>query len=293
MTESGAMSVGAQQRGAVVVTGASSGIGEACARRLAGLGFHVFAGVRKQADGERLQREIPGVTPLIIDVADADSIAAAAQTVREATGGAGLAGLVNNAGVAVPAPIEHQPIDDFRRQIEINLIGQVAVTQAFLPQLRAARGRIVNMSSIGGKVAVPLLGAYAASKFGLEGFSDSLRRELRPWGIHVSVVEPGTIATPIWDKGIASGDELEASMSEQAKRDYGPLIATVRTASEQGARTGLPPDAVARDVAHALTARKPKTRYLVGREAKSRALLARIAGDRAIDAGVARVMRWG
>lgn len=287
------MAAGAQQRGAVVVTGASSGIGEACARRLAGLGFHVFAGVRKQADGERLQREIPGVTPLQLDVIDADSIARAVQTVRDQTGGAGLAGLVNNAGVAVPAPIEHQPIDDFRHQIEVNLIGQVAVTQAFLPLLRTGRGRIVNMSSIGGKVAVPLLGAYAASKFGLEGFSDSLRRELRPWGIHVSVVEPGTIATPIWDKGIASGDELEASMSEQAKRDYGPLIATVRTASEQGAKTGLPPDAVARDVAHALTAKRPKTRYLVGREAKSRALLARIAGDRVIDAGVARVMRWG
>ncbi|HEU4702390.1 MAG TPA: SDR family NAD(P)-dependent oxidoreductase [Conexibacter sp.] len=287
------MAAGENGRGAVVVTGASSGIGEACARRLASLGFRVFAGVRKQEDGERLQREIAGVTPLAIDVVDADSIAQAAQAVREATGGAGLAGLVNNAGVAVPAPIEHQPIEDFRRQLEVNLIGQVAVTQAFLPQLRLARGRIVNMSSIGGKVAVPLLGAYAASKFGLEGFSDTLRRELRPWGVHVAVIEPGTIATPIWDKGVASGDELEANLPEQAKRDYGPLIATVRTASEQGARTGLPPDAVAKDVAHALTARKPKTRYLVGREAKSRALMARVAGDRAIDQAVARVMRWG
>jgi NAD(P)-dependent dehydrogenase (short-subunit alcohol dehydrogenase family) len=286
------MAAGANGRGTVVVTGASSGIGEACARRLAGLGFHVFAGVRKQADGERLEQQISGVTQLSIDVSDADSIVQAARTVSERTGGR-LHGLVNNAGVAVPAPIEHQPIEDFRRQIEVNLIGQVAVTQAFLPQLRAARGRIVNMSSIGGKVAVPLLGAYAASKFGLEGFSDSLRRELRPWGIHVAVIEPGTIATPIWDKGIASGDELEASLSDDAKRDYGPLIATVRTASEQGAKTGLPPDAVAKDVAHALTARRPKTRYLVGREAKSRALLARIVGDRVIDAGVARVMRWG
>lgn len=287
------MAAGSQGRGAVVVTGASSGIGEACARRLAGLGFHVFAGVRKQEDGERLQREIAGVTPLTIDVIDADSIARAADTVRDATGDAGLAGLVNNAGVAVPAPIEHQPIEDFRHQLEVNLIGQVAVTQAFLPPLRAARGRIVNMSSIGGKVAVPLLGAYAASKFGMEGFSDSLRRELRPWGIQVAVIEPGTIATPIWDKGIQSGDELKANLPAQAMHDYGPLIATVRTASEQGAKTGLPPDAVAKEVAHALTARKPKTRYLVGREAKSRALLARIVGDRAIDAGVAKVMRWG
>jgi NAD(P)-dependent dehydrogenase (short-subunit alcohol dehydrogenase family) len=293
VTESAAMAVGSQTPGAVVVTGASSGIGEACARRLAGLGFQVFAGVRKPEDGERLQREIPGVTPLPIDVTDANSIARAVQTLREATGDAGLAGLVNNAGVAVPAPIEHQPIEDFRHQLEVNLVGQVAVTQAFLPQLRAARGRIVNISSIGGKVAVPLLGAYAASKFGLEGFSDTLRRELRPWGIRVAVIEPGTIATPIWDKGIQSGDELEASLSEQARRDYGPLITTVRTASEQGARTGLPPDAVAKDVAHALTAKRPRTRYLVGREAKSRALLARRVGDRAVDPGVARVMRWG
>jgi NAD(P)-dependent dehydrogenase (short-subunit alcohol dehydrogenase family) len=286
------MAAGSQQRGAVVVTGASSGIGEACARRLAGLGFHVFAGVRKPEDGERLAREIAGVTPLRIDVTDADSIAAAAQSVSEQTQGR-LAGLVNNAGVAVPAPIEHQPIDDFRRQIEVNLIGQVAVTQAFLPQLRATRGRIVNVSSIGGKVAVPLLGAYAASKFALEGFSDTLRRELRPWGIEVSVIEPGTIATPIWDKGIASGDELRQTMGEAAQRDYGDLIATVRTASEQGAKTGLPPDAVAKDVAHALTARKPKTRYLVGREAKSRALAARYLPDRFVDRAIARVMRWG
>ena len=283
---------GGGSRGAVVVTGASSGIGEACARRLAGLGFAVYAGVRRADDGGRLQREVTGVTPLMIDVTDTHSIADAAASVAAQTGGR-LAGLVNNAGVAVPAPIEHQPIEDFRHQLEVNLIGQVAVTQAFIPQLRAARGRIVNMSSIGGKVAVPLLGAYAASKFGLEGFSDTLRRELRPWGIHVAVVEPGTIATPIWDKGIASGDELEAGMSEQAKRDYGPLIATVRSASEQGARTGLPPDAVAKDVAHALTARRPKTRYLVGREATSRALFARVAGDRPVDAAVARVMRWG
>ncbi|HMJ03245.1 MAG TPA: SDR family NAD(P)-dependent oxidoreductase [Conexibacter sp.] len=287
------MAAGISQRGAVVVTGASSGIGEACARRLVALGFEVFAGVRKPEDGERLQREIPGVTSLRLDVTDADSIAAAARTVEQATAGRGLAGLVNNAGIAVPAPLEHQPLDDFRHQIEVNLIGQVAVTQAFIPLLRTARGRIVNMSSIGGKVAVPLLGAYAASKFAIEGLSDVLRRELRPWGIDVAVIEPGTIATPIWDKGIASGDELRANMSAEAERDYGPLIATVRTASEQGARTGLPPDAVARDVARALTARKPRTRYLVGREAKSRGTMARFLPDRFMDSAIARVMKWG
>lgn len=281
------------ERGAVVVTGASSGIGEACARRLAAIGFEVFAGVRRPEDGERLRREVPGVTPLQLDVTDADSIAAAASAVERATAGRGLAGLVNNAGIAVPAPLEHQPLDDFRHQLEVNLVGQVAVTQAFIPLLRIARGRIVNMSSIGGKVAVPLLGAYAASKFALEGLSDTLRRELRPWGIQVAVIEPGTIATPIWDKGVASGDALRAQMSVEAERDYGPLIATVRTASEQGASSGLPPDVVAKDVAHALTAGKPRTRYLVGREAKSRALIARLVPDRVMDALVARALRWG
>lgn len=276
------------------MTGASSGIGEACARRLASMGFHVFAGVRKPEDGERLRSaDGGGIVPLRIDVTDAESIAAAVKEVTDAVGPSGLAGLVNNAGIAVPAPIEHQPIEDFRRQIDVNLIGQVAVTQAFLPLLRAAQGRIVNVGSIGGRVAVPLLGAYAASKFALEGFTDTLRRELRPWGIHVSIMEPGTIATPIWDKGIVSGDELSASMPPAAQRDYGKLIATVRTASEDGAKNGLPPDAVAKDIAHALTAKRPRTRYLVGREAKSRGTLARFVPDRFMDAAIARVMKWG
>lgn len=275
------------------MTGASSGIGEACARRLAKAGFQVFAGVRKPEDGERLRNEIPGLTPVILDVVDADSIANAAREVSAAVGAGGLAGLVNNAGIAVPAPLEFQPIDDFRQQIEVNLIGQVAVTQAFIPLLRTARGRIVNVSSIGGRVAVPLLGAYASSKFALEGFSDALRRELRPWGIHVSVMQPGTIATPIWDKGIVSGDALNETMPPEAQKTYGKLIAFVREASVRGARDGLPPDAVAKDVEHALTARKPRTRYLVGREAKSRGLLARIVPDRVMDSAIARTIKWG
>jgi NAD(P)-dependent dehydrogenase (short-subunit alcohol dehydrogenase family) len=281
------------QRGAVVVTGASSGIGEACARRLARAGFQVFAGVRKPQDGERLQREISGVTAVGIDVTDEAAIAAAAQAVGETIGARGLAGLVNNAGIAVPAPLEYQPIDDFRRQLDVNLTGQLAVTQAFLPALRAGHGRIVNVGSIGGRVAVPLLGAYAASKFALEGLTDTLRRELRPWGIHVAIMEPGTIATPIWDKGIASGDELTAAMPPEAGEAYGKLIEVVREASSRGAREGLPPDAVAKDVEHALTARRPRTRYLVGREAKSRGLLARLLPDRALDSAIARAMRWG
>ncbi len=278
---------------AVVVTGASSGIGEACARRLARGGFKVFAGVRNEQDGERLRSpDGGGIVPLRIDVVDADSIAAAAREVTKALGGGGLAGLVNNAGIAVPAPLEFQPIEDFRHQLEVNVVGQVAVTQAFMPLLRTARGRIVFVGSIGGRVAVPLIGAYAASKFALEGVSDVLRRELRPWGMHVSIIEPATIATPIWDKGVGSADALIERMGPQAAERYGPLIATVRTASAQGARNGLPPDAVAKDVEHALTAKRPRTRYLVGREAKSRGALARYLPDRFMDAAIAHVMKW-
>jgi NAD(P)-dependent dehydrogenase (short-subunit alcohol dehydrogenase family) len=276
---------------AVVITGASSGIGEACARRLAGAGFQVFAGVRNEADGERLRGN--GIEPLRIDVTDADSIAAAARQVAEAVGSAGLAGLVNNAGIAMPGPIEHQPIEDFRRQIEVNLVGQVAVTQAFLPLLRIAKGRIVNMGSIGGRVAVPLLGAYAAAKFALEGVTDSLRRELRPWGMQVAIIEPGTIATPIWDKGIDEADDVVERMGPEAAERYRGLIGVVKVASQDGAKNGLPPDAVAKAVEHALTARRPKTRYLVGREAKSRGMLARVVPDRLMDAAIARVMKWG
>jgi len=279
---------------AVVVTGASSGIGEACARRLAGAGFHVFAGVRSAEDGERLRSEAGGgIAPLQIDVTDGAAIAAAAAEVAAGCDGGGLAGLVNNAGIAVPAPLEHQPIDDFRRQIEVNLVGQLAVTQAFLPLLRRGHGRIVNVASIGGRVAVPLIGAYAASKFAIEGLSDSLRRELRPWRIHVAVIEPGAIATPIWDKGAQSGDELVERMGPEAAARYGPLIDVVRAESVRNGQVGLPPDAVAKQVEHALTARRPRTRYLVGRDARSRAPLARLLPDRVLDAAIARALRWG
>ena len=197
-----------------MITGASTGIGRACALDLDGRGFRVFAGVRKDEDGERLRSERPSIEPLRIDVTDAGQIAAARDRVSEEVGTAGLAGLVNNAGIAVPGPLEHLPIDEFRRQMEVNLVGQVAVTQAFLPLLRTARGRVVNIGSIGGRVALPMLGPYAASKHAMEGISDSLRRELRPWGMQVSIVRPGPIATDIWESGNATADELLARMPE-------------------------------------------------------------------------------
>lgn len=272
------------ERGAVVVTGASSGIGEAAVQSLARLGFDILAGVRKDADGERLRAE--RIEPLRIDVTDADLIAAAAAQLGDRP----LAGLVNNAGIAVTAPLEFVPLEELRRQLEVNLVGQVAVTQAFLPALRRGRGRIVNIGSIGGRVAAPLLGPYAASKFALEGITDALRRELRPWGIEVAIVEPSTIATPIWGKGAETGDAILAGLPPEAEQRYGRMIATMRAIAARGPSEGLPPQAVADVIVHALTARRPRTRYLVGRDAQVSARLAALLPDRLFDGLVARML---
>ena len=270
----------------VVVTGASTGIGEATAHHLKGLGFEVHAGVRKPEDAERLRAA--GVQPLTLDVTDSESIAAA----RSEVGDGPLAGLVNNAGVAVSGPVEFVPIDELRHQLEVNLIGQVAVTQAFLPQLRQARGRVVNVSSIGGRVALPLMSPYNASKFGLEAVSDSLRRELRDFGVSVSVVEPGGVKTPIWRKGNSAADELMASAPPEAERLYGGMIESLRAEADKIDRArGLPPEAVAEVIGEALTARRPRTRYLVGRDAKLRARAAGLLPDRMMDALIARALR--
>ena len=193
----------AKQKGAVVVTGASSGIGRATALHLDRQGYKVFAGVRKQADAESLEKEgSERLTPVTIDVAEQDSIEAAHMEVQDAVADRGLAGLVNNAGIATAGPVEHLPVDEFQKVIDVNLVGQYAVTQAFLPLLRRGDGTIVFITSIGGRVASPFFSPYNAAKFGLEGMADSLRRELKPWkGMDVVVVEPGSIATPIWEKG--------------------------------------------------------------------------------------------
>lgn len=274
--------------GSVVVTGASTGIGEASARHLRSLGFDVHAGVRKETDAERLRGD--GLRPLMLDVTDPDSIAAARSEVDAASGGR-LAGLVNNAGIAVSGPIEFLPVEEFRRQLDVNVVGQMAVTQAFLPLLRRAGGRVVNISSIGGRVALPLLGPYNASKFALEGLSDSLRRELRPHGVDVVLVEPGGIKTPIWDKGNAAADALREAMPAEADELYGKTIAAVQRESRKIAgERGLEPQAVADVVGAALTASRPKTRYLVGRDAKLRARLSGLLPDRAMDSLIGRVL---
>ena len=273
-----------------VITGASTGIGRAAAERLDSLGHRVFAGVRSDSAVEELRAAgSDRLTPLRIDVTDAASIAAAVEA-TEAIGSGGLDGLVNNAGIAVAAPMEFVPIDELRRQIEVNLIGQVAVTQAFLPLLRRSRGRIVNVSSIGGLVATAFFGPYNASKYGLEAVSDSLRQELRPWGIEVCVVEPGAMATPIWDKGVATADELIAGASPAQLTLYEKQIEAMRGAAQEASKRGSPPQKVAQVIEKALTARRPKTRYLVGGDARGQFLAARILPTRAFDRMVTRVL---
>jgi NAD(P)-dependent dehydrogenase (short-subunit alcohol dehydrogenase family) len=277
-------------RGAVLISGASTGIGRACAEHLDSLGFTIFAGVRKQSDVDSLRSAGSGRTqPLMLDVTESESIASAMQTVDEACP-AGLAGLVNNAGVSVGGPFEFVTIDEWRRQLEVNFIGQVAVTQAALPALRKARGRIVNMTSIGGRLASPFLGPYNASKFALEAVTDALRLELRQFGIQVAAVEPGAVATPIWEKGRASAEQATKSMPAEAQQLYSAGFAAIPKFISLGERSGVPPLDVARTVAHALTASKPKTRYVVGRDAKLRLILTRLLPTRVMDWVVVRAM---
>lgn len=259
----------ANSRGVVLVTGASTGIGEACALRLAGLGFRVYAGVRKTTDAEALLSKRTGdLRPLMLDVTNEEQVKAAAETVRAETGGSGLYGLVNNAGIAIGGPLEFVPLDEFRKQLEVNLVGQLAVLQAFIPQLRTARGRIVNMGSIAGRFSAPYQGPYAISKFGLEAMTDALRLELQPWGIHVSVIEPGNINTPIWKKSLSEWEETAKGLPAAMWDLYGPAIRMMRKyISSKDPK--VYPETVAEAVVHALTAPRPKTRYLVGSDARS------------------------
>ena len=277
-------------RGALLISGASTGIGQACAEHLANLGFTVFAGVRKQSDADSLREAGSGRTqPLMLDVTDTDSIVSTMRTVDEASP-AGLVGLVNNAGVSAGGPLELVALEEWRRALEVNFIGQVAVTQAAVPALRMARGRIVNMTSIGGVLASPFLGPYNASKYALEAVTDALRIELRRFGIEVAAVEPGAVATPIWEKGRASAEQATETMPAEALKLYGAGFTAISKFISEGERSGVPPLDVARAVEHALTARRPKTRYVVGRDAKMRLLLTRLLPTRVMDRVVVRAM---
>ncbi len=278
-----------EQQGAVVVTGTSTGIGAATAIALADKGFRVFAGVRREADGQALESRTSGeLTPVTFDITDETGIAKAVETVKAAVGDRGLAGLVNNAGIVKPGPLELQPIADFREQLEVNLFGPLMVTQAFLPLIRQGHGRVINVGSIGGRLVLPLHGAYSASKFAMEALSDGLRLELRQWNIPVSLVDPGVTDTAIFGKTLNAIDEAEKELVARQELRYEKQIAAVRELVKKTAADAAPPSVLADAIVHALTARKPRSRYLAGKQAKTTAIAARTLPDRLKDRVVAK-----
>lgn len=276
---------------AVLVTGAATGIGERCALRLAHKGYRVFAGVRNAEAGERL-REAAGslLHWLLLDVTDGAMIARAADVVREVQQDQALAGLVNNAGIAVGGPLEYLPVERLQTQLEVNVIGLHAVTQAFLPFIRRGRGRIVHIGSIAGRLASPFTGAYAASKHAVEALTDALRLELGPEGIQVAVIEPGQIRTPIWDKGLTEFESIESRIDAEGMARYRGRLLALQYIVQRARVRSLPPDAVVDAVIHALESPAPRTRYVVGGDARLRLWLSRLLPDRAMDALVHRAL---
>jgi NAD(P)-dependent dehydrogenase (short-subunit alcohol dehydrogenase family) len=274
--------------GLAVVTGASTGIGAATARELARRGFHVLAGVRRERDAEAIRRS--GVEPLIIDVTRPEHIEALAARVSGDPQGRPMRALVNNAGIGVNVPVEAYPIDAWRRLFEVNLFGHVAVTQALLPALIPAKGRIVNISSVGGRIAMATYGPYAATKFALEAVSDSLRRELAPTGVQVVVVEPGAVLTEMLGRASAPAPEVVSAMTPDQRQRYGALVQAVATQAASSAESGVTADAAATVIAKAVTARRPRTRYTVGREAALLSLV-RVLPDRLLDRMLAAALR--
>jgi NAD(P)-dependent dehydrogenase (short-subunit alcohol dehydrogenase family) len=251
---------------AVVVTGASSGIGHACVQKLASSGFVVFAGVRKPSDGARLRSEGGDrVIPVEIDVTEEASIQSALESVRQQLNGRGLDGLVNNAGIGITAPVEYVALDVLRRQFDVNVFGQVAVTQAFLPLIRQARGRIVNMGSVGSHIAIPFGGALCATKSAFRSLNDALRLELHPFGIHVVMIEPASIRTPAVDKTLGDPDGTVRQLPPEGVARYGNMLRAFIKRGYEREQNGSPPEVVADAVYEALTAAHPRAHVPVGK----------------------------
>lgn len=254
--------------GAVLVTGTSSGIGKTTALHLERLGFKVFATVRNQGDAQAIRSESSGgLVPVLMDVTDQASIVSAKEQVSQAVGEAGLAGLVNNAGVGFVSPLEFIPLEELRWIFEVNVFGLMAVTQTFLPLIRQGRGRIVNLSSTASIVVAPFHGPYSASKLSVNGLSDALRLELKPHGVQVSLVVCGSIKTPMWEKGDALNRRVSKDFPPQAWNLYGEPYRKLREYFYRLGKAGVPPEAVSRQIVHALTARRAKSRYYVGPDA--------------------------
>lgn len=275
----------------LLVTGASTGIGHACALAFDREGWTVFAGVRREEDGRALAaRASSRLSWVLMDVTSAPQVTAARDRIEASLGGRGLGALINNAGIAIAAPVEYVPAEELRHQFDVNVFGLVDVTQRFIPLLRQARGRIVNIGSIAGRITTPLMSPYCASKHAVEAITDALRLELEPWGINVSVIEPGVVATAIWEKGTAQMQERLATMPREALELYQPLIAAIGRVVKGAPRRAVPPEAVVGAVRHALESPRPRPRYVVGRDAKIRLLLQSLLPRRWMDGIVHRYL---
>jgi NAD(P)-dependent dehydrogenase (short-subunit alcohol dehydrogenase family) len=283
------LKISAVTRPSVVITGTSSGIGRATAQALAAAGFRVFAGVRRDADGDALVQSANcgrgggRIIPVILDVTDPASIVAAAAEVGRTVGADGIGALINNAGIGMTWPVEAIPLEDLRRVYEVNVFGQVAVIQAFLPLLRAAAGRMVNIGSIGDRLSLPFGAPLTSSKWAIASITESLRLELRPWGIHVVLIEPASIHTDAVQKVEDDAERVLREMSDTDRALYAESYQSMTRNALARERDGSDPDVVARAVLRALAARRPRTRYLVGKDARRLAFLARWAPDRLFD----------
>ena len=270
-----------------IVTGASTGMGAATARELAANGHHVLAGVRREEDGRAF--ESSRIRPVILDITRPEQIADLVDLVEN--DGRPLRAVINNAGIAVNAPVEVLPLAEWRRQFDVNFFGHIAVTQALLPSLLRSRGRVVMMSSLGGRLAQPTYGAYSGSKFALEAVSDSLRRELAPDGVQVVIVEPGAVRTEMVGRGGITAKKLASGMTAQQERRYGGLMHAIIAQSEGFLRDGVDAAEAAKTIVRAATASRPKTRYTIGRDAALLTRLARILPDRTLDRVLAAALR--
>lgn len=265
----------------MVVSGASTGMGAATARELAARGYHVLAGVRRDRDADAIRAH--GIEPVILDITRPDDISSLADRIANDPDRRPLRALVNNAGLQVNAPVESLPLNEWRRLYDVNLFGHIAITQALLPFLHRNRGRIVNISSVGGKVAMAAYGPYAGTKFALEAVSDSLRRELAPHGVQVVVVEPGAVRTEMGDRNAAAATDHVDRMEPEHRQRYGGLVTAVVTQSLASTRSGVPASKAGFIIAEAATTRRPRTRYTIGRDAALITRLVRVLPDRVLD----------
>jgi NAD(P)-dependent dehydrogenase (short-subunit alcohol dehydrogenase family) len=275
------MTTSTQPSELVVVTGASSGIGKASATRLAADGFHVLAGVRRQADAESISSQ--RIEPVILDITDDDDIVALTRRITEDPRRRPLRAVVNNAGIAINAPIEVLTLDDWRRQFDVTVFGQIALTRALLPALLASRGRVINITSVGGRIAMANYGAYSAAKYAMEAVSDSLRREVDEFGVTVVKVTPGAVSTNLTASGLAAGARVADTMSPEQHERYDELGRAFVAQAEGFARHGVTPEHAAGVISRAISARRPKTRYTIGRDGAALTVVSRLAPDRLLD----------